>query len=244
MSGCGSDSWSRNSTGFCASTMAWGLRRALKLRMNRRTELAWPGPIGDISTISPRMSSSRASGGKTPSSPIRWYSSIVTKRLWIGTAMSHLPPPFYAVGEAEILPQGDAWRESGTCLRVEDLGYRKLHLREGFQRDRISSMVRAYVLIPLRRRAAVDEEGVGIQVDQPGFGDACRGVEGNFVPAVARQGRIRDLDYQQDILIFRRLCGQAATWPDQDQIRLRAGFVAFDPQRILRAQQRSRDQSA
>src|SRR4051812_8742646 len=78
------------------------------------------------------------------------------------------------------------------------------HVRERFRSDRLSPAVRADVLIPLGGRAAVDEEGAGIQVDQPGLGDAGLGVEVHLHSAVEGEGGIGHLDHQKGITGRRR----------------------------------------
>ncbi len=71
MSGWGSES-GRMTSGFWGQRMARPWSRVTKNSVSRATHDAWRIPIGAISTISPRISSTRSSSWRMPASAIRW----------------------------------------------------------------------------------------------------------------------------------------------------------------------------
>lgn len=79
-------------TGFWTDTIARPCAAGTNRAFSRFTQRAWPDPIGDISTISPSMSSTRSSSRSTPASAMRWYSSTVQVRRRSSIAIAIMLP--------------------------------------------------------------------------------------------------------------------------------------------------------
>jgi hypothetical protein len=58
-------------TGFWTETLACPASRSTISSVRLFTKAAWRSPMGDISTISPRISSTRSSGLRIPTSAMR-----------------------------------------------------------------------------------------------------------------------------------------------------------------------------